>query len=722
MNPTTTLTAPEPAPAPTATPTEASGTPRGHVGRIVTATILGGLVASIIAVTGPFAGAEEHVVTGVVLVTFAASWGLLAHLTTRRTDQPQAWAKVPAAAMAIAALFVLVVAPTGNEAGWIWPLTTLALVAWMVVRSRRDLRSRTRLFLLYPVFAALVLSALGGAYETYRESLGPAALAMPGRLVDVGDHQLHISCTGTGTPTVVLEAGLGEISAVMSARIAPDVAGITRVCVYDRAGRGWSESAHGLQDGEAVATDLHTLLDRAGESGPYVLAGHSAGGIYVLNFARLFAADTAGVVLLDSMHPEQYERMPSWPAFYEMFRRASAVMPSLARFGVSRLINSASYGDLPEPQRTQERELLSTPAHNRSVRDELDQIRVAMAQAAELDSLADLPLVVVTAQRGQEAAWFPMQTDLLGLSTNSTQVEVADASHQTLLTNEDTAAEASDAIADVVSSVRQSSTLTDAIGARGRSTTGATIDRPTGDRDELVDIDGGRMHLRCVGRGRTTVLLLAGWGAAGDAWGVIERASAERARVCSYSRFGTGTSDPQVATQTFTTQAADLDALLTEAGEPGPYVIVGHSFGGAEAVTFATTHPDEVVGLLLLDASPTDWPAHVCTVVAWAAGCEIMRDPTRDPERLDVFAAFDEVAAITSLDDLPMVVVTAAHRRDPGPSPTEYERLDAAWADGMERWAALSSASTIVTIEDTGHDIHVDQPQLVIDELLKLIP
>lgn len=456
----TTTTAPEPTPAPTPMPTEAVATPSGHVGRIIAGTIVGGLVAALIAVTGPFAGAEEHVVTGVVLVSFAASWGLLARLTSRRTDQPQAWAKIPAVAMAIAAVFVLLVAPTGNEAAWIWPPAILALVTWMVFRSRRDLRSRARRFVLYPVFAALALSALGGAYETYRESLDAAAPAMPGRLVDVGDHQLHINCTGSGSPTVVLEAGLGEISAVMSAWVAPRVADTTRVCVYDRAGRGWSESADGPQNGEEVANDLHTLLDRAGEPGPYVLAGHSAGGIYVLNFARLFPTDTAGVVLLDSMHPEQYERMPSWPGFYEMFRRTSGVMPALSRFGVSRLINESSYGDLPEPQRTQERELLSTPEHNRSVRDEFNQIRVAMDQAAELDSLGDLPLIVATAQRGQDAAWFPMQDDLLGLSTNSTQIEVADATHQTLLTNEGTATDASDAIATVVDAIRSGSELT----------------------------------------------------------------------------------------------------------------------------------------------------------------------------------------------------------------------------------------------------------------------
>lgn len=268
-----------------------------------------------------------------------------------------------------------------------------------------------------------------------------------------------------------------------------------------------------------------------------------------------------------------------------------------------------------------------------------------------------------------------------------------------------------------------SSTTSDTVAVTtSTSTTTATVERPTQDRDELVHVDGGRMHLRCVGQGDTTVLLLAGWGGDGDAWGAIEPPVAEHARVCSYARFGTGTSDPPASTQTFATQARDLYALLTEAGEPGPYVLLGHSFGGAEAVTFAAAYPDEVVGLMLLDASPTDWPATVCSVPAWPDGCAVMRDPTRDPERLDVFAAFDEVATITSLGELPMTVVTAAHRSDPGPSPAEYERLDAVWADGVERWAALSPASTVVTVEDTGHDIHLDQPQLVVDTLLELIP
>ena len=220
---------------------------------------------------------------------------------------------------------------------------------------------------------------------------------MPGQLIDVGGHRLHIHCTGSGRPTVVLEPGLGEPSANMAGRIAPEIAMTTRVCVYDRAGRGWSQAASAPQDGVQVATDLHTLLQRAGENGPYVLAGHSAGGLYVLNFAHLYPQQVAGVVLLDSMHPQQYTRIASYPAFYEAFRRFSAVLPSLSRLGLGHAVYHASYADLPNPARGEERAFLATPRGSRSLRDEFAEIRAAMKQAGSLTNLGDRPLIVVTA-------------------------------------------------------------------------------------------------------------------------------------------------------------------------------------------------------------------------------------------------------------------------------------------------------------------------------------
>jgi pimeloyl-ACP methyl ester carboxylesterase len=111
------------------------------------------------------------------------------------------------------------------------------------------------------------LSAIGGGYETVRESIDAAAYPAPGQLIDVGGHRLHLNCTGSGGPTVVLEPGHGQVSSAM-AWIAPAVARDTRVCVYDRAGRGWSDAADGPQDALQTVRDLHTLLDRAHIPGP----------------------------------------------------------------------------------------------------------------------------------------------------------------------------------------------------------------------------------------------------------------------------------------------------------------------------------------------------------------------------------------------------------------------------------------------------------------------
>jgi alpha-beta hydrolase superfamily lysophospholipase len=149
------------------------------------------------------------------------------------------------------------------------------LVVWVWTRARRELHSRTRVWLLNPVLVILVLFALGGAYETISRATEPA-VAMRGQLMDVGPYRLHLECTGSRGPTVILEPGGGGSAASMGL-IAPAVARDSRVCVYDRAGRGWSDPAASPPDGAQIATDLHRVLDRAHVPGPYVLAGHSVG-------------------------------------------------------------------------------------------------------------------------------------------------------------------------------------------------------------------------------------------------------------------------------------------------------------------------------------------------------------------------------------------------------------------------------------------------------------
>src|SRR3954469_15144861 len=143
----------------------------------------------------------------------------------------------------------------------------------------------------------------------------------------------------------------------------------TRVCAYDRAGRGWSDAGATSQDGVAVATDLHVLLDRAHVTGPFVLVGHSSGAEYVRIFAGRYPEQVAGMVLLDGQPPEAFESLPIFPVFYTVFRPVSALLPSLARLGVGRLLYHAGFDGLPAEARDMERFTYSSARAARSLRD-----------------------------------------------------------------------------------------------------------------------------------------------------------------------------------------------------------------------------------------------------------------------------------------------------------------------------------------------------------------
>ena len=433
--------------------------PTQHVGRIVTVSLVGGLGLALALVVGPVAGAQEHMITGTVLLTFAASWALLAMLSTLWTAEPQRWAAAIAGFMAFVGAALLIFEPNGvviDALGWVWPPFFLALLAGTVIRVRRDLRGRSRSRVVYPLLALYALCAFGGGYQTVRESLDRRAHPAPGLLVDVGGHRLHLDCAGSGTPAVVLEAALGE-TGVYWGWIATALAAETRVCTYDRAGRGWSDSAADGQDGVAVATDLRTLLERAHVPGPFVLVGHSSGAQYVRIFAERYPEQVAGMVLLDGQPAEAFEGLPAYPAFYNGFRRISALLPSLARLGVGRLVVHADLA-LPRPARDIQRLHHASPRLYRSLRDEFAQLPTSLAQARSCQSLSDRPLVVVTAARDAQAGWLPLQDRMATLSTNSSH-RVVPYTHDALVIDQTAAQTSSQAIRDVVDAVRSGAPL-----------------------------------------------------------------------------------------------------------------------------------------------------------------------------------------------------------------------------------------------------------------------
>jgi pimeloyl-ACP methyl ester carboxylesterase len=432
---------------------------RGHIGRIVVGSLAVGLLTAVALAAAPFVPSSMNVLTGVVLLGFAFGWALLAVLSVRFSDQPQRWAAAPAVFLALAGLISLL--PPGSVVqdvfGWVWPPLLLGLVAWSILRAHRQLRSRTRRWLVYPLLVVLALASIGGGYETVRESIHATAYPAPGQLIDVGGRRLHLNCTGTGSPTVVLESALGEVSSAM-AWIATGVAQDTRVCVYDRAGRGWSDPADGPQDAVKTARDLHTLLDRAHIPGPYVLAGHSFGGLYVLTFADTYPDQVAGLVLLDSTAPNPGGTRPTKAGTYDLIGRISTLMSATAHLGAAHLFPD-SYDTLPARFRDEARATVSTA---RSVESYLNEFRVGAAatrQAAALDDLGGKPLIVVTAGRGQAVTWQAAQSKLATLSTNSRHRIVPDATHASLVLDQTHSAAASQAIRDVVEAVRSGRAL-----------------------------------------------------------------------------------------------------------------------------------------------------------------------------------------------------------------------------------------------------------------------
>lgn len=267
-----------------------------------------------------------------------------------------------------------------------------------------SLVNRPRRWLKRIVFALLGLIVLLLIAGLIYQAIGAAADARrfppPGRLVSVGDYRLHLNCQGTGSPTVILETLAGGVSANW-AWIQPELARTTRVCAYDRAGRGWSDPGVPAQDLWGTVSDLHTLLQNAGETGPYVLVGHSIGGLYVRAFAQQYPEETAGIVLIDSAHPEQLVRYPEY----------TALAPTI------------------------------------------------YSQAQALGSLGEQPLIVISADENPQDSdsWEILQSELVTLSTVSEHLIISDATHTSLAFHPDHASQTSAAILRMLEMVQEGS-------------------------------------------------------------------------------------------------------------------------------------------------------------------------------------------------------------------------------------------------------------------------
>jgi len=300
--------------------------------------------------------------------------------------------------------------------------------------------------------ALLVVVLIAGTiYQSVASANDLKRYPPPGKLYQVGDIQMHLYCTGEGSPTVILEAGAASPSLTWFL-VQAEVAKFTRVCSYDRAGIGWSDPASEPLSSDQVAEDLHQLLQAASVPGPYILAGHSLGGIFVRSFTRQYPSEVAGLVLVDSSHESQNQRFPAgYTAYSQKQNMTYSLCQALSPFGLVRLARlwnmmiPKSIAETPEGQAamsTMYRSTFCKAAYN-------EILAHSESQAVSPASLGDLPLVVLTATATWEAipeaviqgmggqAVFDqliqvgrgLQLELVGLSTRGRQVMADKSGH-----------------------------------------------------------------------------------------------------------------------------------------------------------------------------------------------------------------------------------------------------------------------------------------------------
>jgi pimeloyl-ACP methyl ester carboxylesterase len=319
---------------------------------------------------------------------------------------------------------------------------------------------------------SILVAALGAGSLCAQVSNHPPL----GTLVDVGGRRLHLYCTGAGSPMVILESGASSF-ALDWALVQPEVARVTRVCSYDRAGYGWSDPSRAGESPEQVVRDLSALLAAAGERSPYVIVGASMGGIYARMFERGRRNDVVGMVFVDPSHEDRLfvevagTEMPIWARTVDQVRASlapRAAWPGILARTSSRNPQAGSPfdrlpRDLYDARLEFDRRLIAAGramTYDQYVEQEIGRqsafVTLHEQSSADPHPLGSRPIVVLTRGTDFNADRVAVHAALAAQSTNSRQTTVTDAGHEIHLFAPATVVQA---VLDVVEAVRRGTRL-----------------------------------------------------------------------------------------------------------------------------------------------------------------------------------------------------------------------------------------------------------------------
>jgi len=262
-----------------------------------------------------------------------------------------------------------------------------------------------------------------------------------GELFEVDGRTMHLKCSGTGEPTVVLQSGLDPMGSLAWVTVQPEIANTNRVCSYDRSGILWSDSRDELPTANQITDRLHTLLGNASESPPYILAGHSLGGPLSMVFADHYRDEVKGIVLVDSSHPEQEKRFSPEAIEASGGPPPAFVLKTMAATGLLRLLESGPMDGVPDEAQVS---LKFLPQSVSGVLAEFAALDEILGDPYGAGSFGDLPLIVLTRGKSPDElpsgmtpeidaeiskVWSELQIELTALSTSGEQRVIDDAEH-----------------------------------------------------------------------------------------------------------------------------------------------------------------------------------------------------------------------------------------------------------------------------------------------------